>query len=114
VNGRVTGIAVSSTSVVIAAKNPNRTRLILSVGESTGAGSVILKDQQPATTTNGFPLAMAGGNITLEGRIAGHEWSAIRLAALDVVVGVIEGFDDNLSAEGETEKNPVPVDLVRS
>lgn len=110
-NGRATSVAVSSSTVQIVGKNVRRTRLYLSCGNAGGNASVILKDHLDATATNGFPLTGAGGWLVLEGRIAQHEWNAIRLAAADCVVGVIEGFDDGLSEEGQEEMPPVPTVL---
>lgn len=93
-SGRAKGVAVSNASVVVAPRSLSRTAITFAVGEATNASSVIIKDQDDATTTNGFPLSVVGGPVTIVGRLASHRWSAIRLAAVDCVVGVIEYYPD--------------------
>lgn len=107
--GRVRGVPVSNTSVVVAQRSQNRIALTFAVGESTNASSVILRNHEDATTSNGFPISVVGGPIRIEGVLAKHRWSAIRLAAVDCVVGVIEEFSDDffdpdVPLEGETPK----------
>ena len=66
-------------------------------------------DHIDATTTNGFPL-LFGSILTLNGEIATHEFNAIRLAAVDCMVGVIEGFPDDFESskiDGEEVENRV-------
>ena len=96
--GRVRGVAVSTASVVLANQVLDRVGLIFSVGDSTNAGSVILKDVEDATATNGMPLTF-GQTLEIVGQAARHRWSAIRLGGVDVVVGVFEEFPDEMRKE---------------
>ena len=95
---RANGFVVGATSVQVAARSPNRIGLIFSVGDSTNASSVVLKDQQPATAANGFPLNANGGLLEINGPAAQHNWEAIRLAGVDCVVGVIEIYGADFSS----------------
>lgn len=94
--GRVRGLLVSTTALVVAPPSPDRTELIFSAGNTAGTGSVVLKDgDEDATTTNGFPLSQSCGPVRFEGQIARKRWTAIRLVATDTVVGICEGYPDN-------------------
>lgn len=109
--GRANGVAVSSTSVVIARERPDRTAVTFSVGDATNASSVVLKDgpggSSVATGTNGFPLSASGGLFRVTGKAARAEWSAIRLAAVDCLVGVYEEFLENFAkANAPDEGDP--------
>lgn len=99
--GRARGVTVSSSSVVLAKSSLERTALMFSVGDATNASSVVLKDEDDASLTNGFPLSATGGVFEVRGKAARHRWSAIRLAAVDCLVGVYEVYRDNYAADGD-------------
>jgi hypothetical protein len=101
--GRAKGYAVSTTSVVVAAPAPTRQQLTFSCGNAGGTGSVVLKDEDDATVSNGFPVTQSGSHLVVFGLAATHRWSAIRLAAADCVVGVIEVFSDSLHEDPAPE-----------
>ncbi len=107
--GRLRGVSVSNASVLLAEKNPNRSSISFSVGESSNACSVVIKDSIAATTSNGVPLTL-GMLLVFEGEIATHQFNAIRLAAVDCVVGVVEGFPDSSTqlVEGDAPVSGVP------
>jgi hypothetical protein len=91
--GRARGFVVSSTAVELVDYSPERVAITFLVGDTTNACSVILKDGDvDATPTNGVPLTFACGPLRIDGKLASHRWSAIRLAAVDCVVGVVEQF----------------------
>lgn len=105
--GRARGVSVSTTSVVLANRSLDRQSITFSVGDTTNASSVILKDEEDATATNGFPLGI-GVHLTVTGKAARHRWSAIRLAAVDCVVGVLEGYSDNFFDGASTASDGEP------
>jgi hypothetical protein len=72
-----------------------------SVGDAGNSSSVVLKDTDDATATNGFPMSWSGGVVRVTGSAARHRWSAIRLAAVDCIVGVLEQFGDGPAAAGD-------------
>jgi len=78
----------------VAQRDPNRSSISFTCGDTTNACSVIIKDLTNATASNGYPLTV-GSCLYLDGEIATHEFSAIRLAALDCVVGVVDGYPDS-------------------
>lgn len=104
--GRAKGFAVSSSSVLLCEAMLDRTSLQFSCGAAAGGASVIVKDVDDADATNGFPVSQ-GQTVRIEGKACRHRWTAIRLAAVDCIVGVIEGFPDNYAVP--PEPNGVPV-----
>lgn len=110
--GRLRSVAVSSTSLELADYAPRRLRITFSVVNSVidiSLGiidsSVMINNIGPATTSEGFPLAMSTGLLTLEGRAAAGRFEAIRLSGQDVRVGVFEEFDESSGIEDD----PIPV-----
>lgn len=94
--GRVRGVVVSNAAVVLASECLDRTEIAFSVGDAANSSSVVIKDGSiDATTTNGFPLTFSAGVYRVCGKAARHKWTAIRLAAVDCIVGVEEVFLDS-------------------
>jgi hypothetical protein len=105
--GRARGVAVSNASVVLCSQQLDRVAVTFTCGDATNACSIILKDQDDATATNGVPLTFSSGPLRVEGSSARHRWSAIRLAAVDCVVGVIEEYPDGVVKAPDADGVPV-------
>lgn len=91
-NGRIKSVAVSSVSVELVAESETRSAVTFSVGDAAHSSSIMLTDQTEASATNGFPLIF-GSILRIEGEMARHSFFAIRLAAVDCRVGVIEEYE---------------------
>lgn len=93
VTGRIRSVPVGATAVQVADKNPRRSRITFTVGDANNSSSVMIVDgdDRDATATLGMPLVF-GGVLIFTGVMATHRFSAIRLAAVDCVVGVAEEF----------------------
>ena len=102
---RCTGVAVGAAAVRVARERPDRTAITFSVGDATNASSVVLKDGvTDATATDGFPLTAVGGLFRVTGKAARARWSAIRLAAVDCLLGVYEEFEENFVRGAEPDE----------
>lgn len=90
---RIKAVSVSNSSVQLVDRNPARLAIHFRCGNSAGTASVVVTPDVDASVSNGLPVAQTGGVLVIDGEAARRSFSAIRLAASDCIVGVVEIFD---------------------